>query len=425
MPDPITPNSPAGRAARAVPEPPPAPWLQPRRSRLLLVALPMFAVFAAFGAIVWVAYEHGSDGPPVGEPPLVRAPAVALKLAPEDDGAAVGEGGEGGEVLDLLSDTLPTDQLERLLPPPEEPLAPAVAERELAPPEEPLAPVIAERELAPPEQPDGLPSAIGELPPPTPAPTAAAAPALPEVAATRPEPPRATPSPEEQQVAAAPAPAPPASKPLPTPEEAEATLDALLAEVTRETDRVGVQPQPEWTQAARSEPLAPRPTASDEVRPAVAPPASTLAPQPAPPATVAPVTPPAPVAPLTPPGGEVTPIERDQRLARPTATGPRPATSEPTLERAPERTEVAALGGNYRIQLAAVRGEADARRAWDLFLVDLGPVLSGLQSFIERADTANGVFYRVQVGPFASQQAAESLCDELKQRNASCFVIRR
>jgi len=83
------------------------------------------------------------------------------------------------------------------------------------------------------------------------------------------------------------------------------------------------------------------------------------------------------------------------------------------------------LGGGYRIQLAAVRGEADARRAWDLFLVDLGPVLSGLQPFIERAETANGVFYRVQVGPFASQQAAESLCDELKQRNASCFVIRR
>jgi cell division septation protein DedD len=35
------------------------------------------------------------------------------------------------------------------------------------------------------------------------------------------------------------------------------------------------------------------------------------------------------------------------------------------------------------------------------------------------------VFYRVQVGPFASQEAAESLCDDLKQRNASCFVIRR
>ena len=172
---------------------------------------------------------------------------------------------------------------------------------------------------------------------------------------------------------------------------------------------------------ARSEPLAPRPPASDEVRPAVVPPV----PPPAPPAAaVAPFTPPAPVAAVTPPRNEVTSIAPDQGVVRPPATAPRPI-SEPALERAPERAEVAALGGDYRIQLAAVRGEADARRAWDLFLSDLGPVLSGLQSFIERADTANGVFYRVQVGPFASQQAAESLCDELKQRNASCFVIRR
>ncbi len=86
---------------------------------------------------------------------------------------------------------------------------------------------------------------------------------------------------------------------------------------------------------------------------------------------------------------------------------------------------VAALDGAYRIQLAAVRDEADARRAWDLFLVDLGPVLQRVQPFIERAETANGVFYRVQVGPFANLQDAESLCDELKRRNASCFVIHR
>ena len=69
-------------------ETPPLPRPRPRRSRLLLVGLPMFAVFAAFGAIVWLAYEHGVDGPPVGEPPLVKAPAIALKLRPDEAGAA-------------------------------------------------------------------------------------------------------------------------------------------------------------------------------------------------------------------------------------------------------------------------------------------------------------------------------------------------
>jgi cell division septation protein DedD len=81
--------------------------------------------------------------------------------------------------------------------------------------------------------------------------------------------------------------------------------------------------------------------------------------------------------------------------------------------------------GDFRIQLAAVRGQADAQRAWQLFMADLGPVLAGVEPIFERADTANGVFYRVQVGPFASQETAEGLCEQLKQRNASCFVIRR
>ena len=84
-----------------------------------------------------------------------------------------------------------------------------------------------------------------------------------------------------------------------------------------------------------------------------------------------------------------------------------------------------AVDGDFRIQLAAVRGEADARRAWQLFMGDLGPVLADVEPIFERADTANGVFYRVQVGPFASQEAADTLCEQLKQRNASCFVIRR
>jgi len=48
-----------------------------------------------------------------------------------------------------------------------------------------------------------------------------------------------------------------------------------------------------------------------------------------------------------------------------------------------------------------------------------------LDPVIERAETANGTFYRVQVGEFASLGNAEALCDRLKQRNASCFVIRR
>ena len=327
----------------------------------------MFAVFAAFGTIVWLAYEHGSPGSPGGEPPLVKAPATAIKLAPDESQQDVAE---GGEVLDMLSDTPPAEELERLLPPPEEPRAPV--EQAAAPPA--VADDVAEL-IQPLEE---------VLPVPEPQPAEA------ETAAT-PDPPPASEAeePEEPEIAA--------TTPEPTPEEAEAALEALLAEVTEQAERsreTSQEPEPGDTAAAGSG------AASSEVRPAVAPPASSPAPAPS----------------FERPSGGVTAIARDQRRS---SSGTGASGSQAG------RSQIAAVDGPYRIQLAAVRDEADARRAWDLFQVDLGSVLSGLEPFIERADTANGVFYRVQIGPFASLQDAEALCDQLKQRNASCFVIRR
>jgi cell division septation protein DedD len=112
--------------------------------------------------------------------------------------------------------------------------------------------------------------------------------------------------------------------------------------------------------------------------------------------------------------------------AAPAADAPAPDGSTETAALSPSRAPPPVVAeGDFRIQLAAVRGQADARRAWDLFVADMAPVLRGMEPIFERADTANGVFYRVQIGPFASQQSAEGLCEQLKQRNASCFVIRR
>ena len=408
MPDPTS-FAATARARRPVFETP--PMARPRRPRLLLVGLPVFAVFAAFGAIVWLAYEHGADIPPVGEPPLIKAPATALKLPPDEAGApAVAD---QGEVRDLLTDTPPSDQMEQLLPSPEQPLAPTVAT------ETPPSDTNAGGAAAPTPPAPGTAAAVA------PAPPALAIPPLPQVAsppdqvaATPAEPPRQAPLAVERQSAVQTGAKPPATTPQPSPKEAEAALDALLAEVTKPTAAPPPAAATNGAQAVPSAPLQPRPPVAPAptTTTAAANPAATArptqpAPQPAAPATA---------NPFTRPGGEVTAIAPD----RPSASPPAGATAAPTIAPAPNGS-VAALDGAYRIQLAAVRDEADARRAWDLFLVDLGPVLSGVQPFIERAETANGVFYRVQIGPFANLQDAESLCDELKRRNASCFVIRR
>ncbi|MEL6962851.1 MAG: SPOR domain-containing protein [Pseudomonadota bacterium] len=84
-----------------------------------------------------------------------------------------------------------------------------------------------------------------------------------------------------------------------------------------------------------------------------------------------------------------------------------------------------AAEGRFRVQLAAVRDEKDAQRAWDIFQDQIGPFVAGLEPFFERAETSNGVFYRLQVGPFGEDGEANRLCVELKKQDVSCFVVSR
>jgi hypothetical protein len=342
-----------------------------RRSRALLVSLPMFAVFAAFGSIVWLAYVDRPDRP-VGEPPLIQADLRPIKVPP--NGADARELPAEGEVAELFTDRPPA-QPERILPPPEEPILPG--------------------EIAPP-QPAEAPAAVAESAPPADAAPPAEPPAVAQIEPDRGDvvaeaaPPPAPPTAAQQAATGAPPSPPPDERAI---AEGDAALDRLFADLTRP------DPAPPAQDGAAAPPVQAQP----------APPPAQPAPQPAPPAATTEVRP---------------------AIAPPAATAPGQdgvaALPEPgPVLPAPSPGEVTGTQPSYRIQLAAVREEADARRAWDLFRVDLGRQLSGVDPIIERAETANGVFYRVQVGSFTDPQSAEALCDNLKRQNASCFVIRR
>jgi hypothetical protein len=365
----------------------------PGRGRRLWSVLPVCAGFAVFGVIVWLAYQDAGLGPPGGEPPLIRAAPDPIKLPPEQAEETALAAEQGGAVGRLWSDAEQADQPERLLPPPEEPLSPPSSETPAG-----AAPTLA--------QPDGRPAGAPAEPDTTAGGAGVAA--LPPKAAA------------EASPAAAPKPATDESL-----QEAEAALDRLLAEVTAMSED---KEAPGATAARPSEDQGSAAAPSDASPMSAAATTATAA------ATAAPLAPPAPRAPPQ------KPVPRLSAAAATTGTEVRPAgarSGAPASAASPPRgTETAALApapapppvaadGEFRIQLAAVRGEADARRAWDLFAGDLGPVLGGIKPIFERADTTNGVFYRVQIGPFASQEAAESLCEQLKQHNASCFVIRR
>jgi cell division septation protein DedD len=134
---------------------------------------------------------------------------------------------------------------------------------------------------------------------------------------------------------------------------------------------------------------------------------------------------PSKVASASPPSSKVA-VSAAARELKPPSTKVKPTPERiaitPTI--ASGSSSMAAPEGRYRIQLAAVRQEVDARRTWDLVRGELDLVLSGMQPFIERADTASGVFYRVQIGPVDNLDEAEARCDEIKRRKARCFVIR-
>jgi SPOR domain len=391
----------ASRFRRPAPDPEASDLERPEGGFRFWSLLPIALAFGLFGAVVWLAYQDTSLAPPVGEPPLIKAAADPFKLPP-DETEDTTLSSEEGTIGRLWSDAEQDDPPERLLPTPETPLSPPGIEE----------PATADATL---EQPAGAPAAevgardvgVAGLPaePAEPSPPAAAQPA--SEASLR---------------------------------EAEAALDRLLAEVTAMSEDPDAPAAPAAAaaeqQAAIEPPAPPRDGAAAE--PAPAPPQDEAAAEPAPAseATPAPAAAPAPAAPEPAPvPAEPAPVPLPEvRPAGAITAAPAPPVpprdgspevAAATVAQAAVRRPPIAANGDFRIQLAAVRGEADARRAWQMFMGDLGPVLADVEPIFERAETANGVFYRVQVGPFASQDDAEGLCEQLKQRNASCFVIRR
>jgi hypothetical protein len=364
------------------------------RGRSLWAPLSVVAGFALFGAVVWLAYQDTSRGPATGEPPLIKAAVDPIKMPPEE--AEESAGAEGGAIGRLWSDAERADQPERLLPPPEEPLSPeAVAE----------GGVSAEQTQSALAESDQLPSSEASS---------------------------GDPAADQGAMATLPAETPGTPAQGDNLTEAEAALDRLLAEVVALSEAPPNSPAASTGATSEPEAAEPPPEGSPAATVAAASPAPTLErPSPAevagsPALTSEPA--PATAAPGAVPT-ETTEIRRASALTAPAEPEPSELSGTPpdaaTTPAPAEAAQVAAIDDRFRIQLAAVRDEADARRAWGELASGMGPVLSGVRPFFERAETADGTFYRVQIGPFATQEPAESLCEELKQRNASCFVIRR
>ena len=94
----------------------------------------------------------------------------------------------------------------------------------------------------------------------------------------------------------------------------------------------------------------------------------------------------------------------------------------------PAKTEATAVaskaGGHLRIQIAAVRTQAEAKALAAKVKREHAGALASREPEIDQTVMGNmGAFYRVLLGPFASTQETASLCAKLKGTGLDCLVM--
>lgn len=126
---------------------------------------------------------------------------------------------------------------------------------------------------------------------------------------------------------------------------------------------------------------------------------------------------PAPVAKVLPPAPAPAP-----KVTVPAPPPPPPAPAPAPV--APAKA-VPAIGGDWLIQLGALRSAPDAEKEWGRIQRANSDILSGLKPDIVRVELPEkGTYWRVRGGPL-SENGAKQLCNELKNRNQGCIVARK
>src|SRR6266699_3290644 len=147
----------------------------------------------------------------------------------------------------------------------------------------------------------------------------------------------------------------------------------------------------------------------------------------------------APAAPAAPAGRSAAPAPAPKPSApkpaspltlSPSAEDPPPSSRSGTTPAQPAPYRTAALpsgaeAGNYVVQISSQRSESEAQASFRALQAKYPNVLGSRQPLIRRADLGSkGVYYRAQVGPFATADDANQLCGNLKAAGGQCIVQR-
>lgn len=81
--------------------------------------------------------------------------------------------------------------------------------------------------------------------------------------------------------------------------------------------------------------------------------------------------------------------------------------------------------GAYSAQVASQRTEADAQGSWRALQQRYPDILGGYKVSVKKVDLGDkGTFYRAQVGPFASRDQANQICQALHAQGGDCIVAK-
>ena len=125
---------------------------------------------------------------------------------------------------------------------------------------------------------------------------------------------------------------------------------------------------------------------------------------------------------LQPPARRLPPAQTAQR-----PDGDRAAVRAAARTKTAARTPPAqAAGGAYVVQVSAQKSEAEAQSSYRSLQQKYPTVLGGREANIRRVDLGDkgGIFYRAQVGSFATSEQANTFCGNLKDAGGQCIVQR-
>ncbi len=96
------------------------------------------------------------------------------------------------------------------------------------------------------------------------------------------------------------------------------------------------------------------------------------------------------------------------------------------VERRSFNAPTQATSGRYRLQLAAVSSENDARAAWSKLVSAHSSLLSNQNPDFQTVNLGGSrSVVRIQIGPFSDKLSTLQLCNTFKQQGLDCFLVVR